>query len=1182
MHRTKRLLISILTLLCCCTGAWATGELNGLFTINASGVKVQFSQGNLQYFCSTSAPEWRFAEHQYDYVDFDISAYAANSGKWIDLFAHGTSGYDNGQTNYQPYVVGAGAGTYYQGNLTGNADWGYNAISNGGNTENSGWRTLTKAEWLYVFSDRSNAASKYGHGSINGVNGMILLPDSWTLPDGLSFTPGNSQFANSYTLEQWALMEAAGAVFLPASGSCNSSGIPSESLQNQNGFYRASTAAYYIHFKENAFYHCTSSFFQYGDAVRLVKDYRLQQDGEGNYLIGSVRDWKDFATIVNNGTNPAANAKMTADIDLCTDVTMVGSTSGNPYKGVFDGQGHKLTVNWSVNSGGDGVAPFRFIDGATIKKLHVDGSISATGSTQRVATSIVAYSIGNATSTISECWSSASITSYDTMGGIFGVAYDGASTVNITDCLFTGSISPTHSNEGCSAGFASQAMKDGSNVPTINITRGLYMGSYTGSTVRCYNFVRNDYPDLFGTHIVTDCYYKDVYGTAQGTQATAEQLSDGTTTTALNAGRTGDEAVWVQDPVTNQPMLKLFALNTDASGNYLLGSAVDWKEFAAIVNNGTNPAANAKLTADIDLGDEQTIIGSSAHPYAGVFDGQGYTLTVHLNSASDGVAPFRSIDGATIKNLAVAGSVTGAIHCAGLVGGMPEHSAFNLISNVMVSATITTTGTHCGGILGHGGSTTNTTIQDCLFNGTINGKDGGSTVGVIWGWQTYGSVNIIRCLENGTYTNCSTFDPLFKGWGPSVGSCSNNYYVNGSSEYGTQANATTLSDGTVTEGLNAGRTGDEAAWVQNPVTNQPMLKPFALNTDASGNYLIGSVRDWKDFAAIVNNGTNPAANAKMTADIDLGDDQTRIGSTSDSNTALHYKGIFDGQGHTLKIAFVETGGSNLCAPFNKLDGATIKNLHIKGTITTAGIHGAGVASDARGTTTIMNVWSEVDVTSTHSGWDECSGIVGCMKANSLTISDCLFSGSVTASSSYNGGFIGYKDSGSASIVNSLSTGTFNYTNNQDFARGASVSNSYYTQFVGSTTGMTLATSEQLSNGTTTTALNNGRTGDEAVWVQDIVANQPMLKIFYQHSFIPGDANGDGLVNVTDIVATVNYIMENPTGTFDKVAADVNKDGFINVSDIVAMVNIIMTSGSRMDQQEVMAVLKEYGFIFKAN
>ena len=33
--------------------------------------------------------------------------------------------------------------------------------------------------------------------------------------------------------------------------------------------------------------------------------WALELDGEGNYLIGSVQDWKDFAAIVNNGTNTA-------------------------------------------------------------------------------------------------------------------------------------------------------------------------------------------------------------------------------------------------------------------------------------------------------------------------------------------------------------------------------------------------------------------------------------------------------------------------------------------------------------------------------------------------------------------------------------------------------------------------------------------------------------------------------------------------------------------------------------------------------------------------------------------------------------------------------------------------------------------------------------------------------------
>ena len=90
---------------------------------------------------------------------------------------------------------------------------------------------------------------------------------------------------------------------------------------------------------------------------------------------------------------------------------------------------------------------------------------------------------------------------------------------------------------------------------------------------------------------------------------------------------------------------------------------------------------------------------------------------------------------------------------------------------------------------------------------------------------------------------------------------------------------------------------------------------------------------------------------------------------------------------------------------------------------------------------------------------------------------------------------------------------------------------------------------------------------------------PVRSASFDYS-ISGDANQDGFVNVTDIVAAVNYIMENPSGTFSTVAADVNKDGFINVSDIVGMVNIIMSSGSRMDQHEVMEVLKKSGFIFE--
>ena len=81
-----------------------------------------------------------------------------------------------------------------------------------------------------------------------------------------------------------------------------------------------------------------------------------------------------------------------------------------------------------------------------------------------------------------------------------------------------------------------------------------------------------------------------------------------------------------------------------------------------------------------------------------------------------------------------------------------------------------------------------------------------------------------------------------------------------------------------------------------------------------------------------------------------------------------------------------------------------------------------------------------------------------------------------------------------------------------------------------------------------------------------------------NDIIMGDANNDRQVNVTDIVATVNYIMNKPSTDFNFDAADVNQDGYVNVTDIVAMVNIIMKDGTQ-NVREVMNVLRRSGFIF---
>lgn len=202
------------------------GALNGIFSISSTQ-HVYFSQGNLQYQASTNT--WRFAENQYDYIgDANANISSTYSG-WIDLFGWGTSGYNHGSVCYQPYSTSEtnsdyyayGSASYNLYDQTGKADWGYNAISNGGNATNK-WRTLTIDEWVYVFNTRNTASGiRYAKAQVYGKNGVILLPDDWstsTYSLNSTNTSSASYTTNTIILATWSVLEKAGAVFLPAAG----------------------------------------------------------------------------------------------------------------------------------------------------------------------------------------------------------------------------------------------------------------------------------------------------------------------------------------------------------------------------------------------------------------------------------------------------------------------------------------------------------------------------------------------------------------------------------------------------------------------------------------------------------------------------------------------------------------------------------------------------------------------------------------------------------------------------------------------------------------------------------------------------------------------------------------------------------------------------------------------------
>ena len=177
--KKKRIIISMLTLVMSLTmAAQSTSDvLSGVFTINANGVKVQFSKGNLQKFGSN----YQFAEHQYDYIGNNQN----DSNK--DLFAF-----------------------------------------NGYSTPDASWFNMSHAQWKYLLATRSvtntlSDGARYTMATLgNTYKGLIIFPDDYTHPVGTDFVAGtynsSSNFTANVSLAGWELMESAGCVFLPAAG----------------------------------------------------------------------------------------------------------------------------------------------------------------------------------------------------------------------------------------------------------------------------------------------------------------------------------------------------------------------------------------------------------------------------------------------------------------------------------------------------------------------------------------------------------------------------------------------------------------------------------------------------------------------------------------------------------------------------------------------------------------------------------------------------------------------------------------------------------------------------------------------------------------------------------------------------------------------------------------------------
>ncbi len=523
---------------------------------------------------------------------------------------------------------------------------------------------------------------------------------------------------------------------------------------------------------------------------------------------------------------------------------------------------------------------------------------------------------------------------------------------------------------------------------------------------------------------------------------------------------------------------------SNAGQLYWFSSLVNGNRAHAEFGN-QNGSANAVLIKDIvvnntdvnKLADKQSEtlrkwlpIGTYDNSYSGKFDGRRHTVSglYFSDSNADNVGLFGyTRGGANISNVGVINSYLKGKNCIGGILGRNNNSGVN-VQRCFSEATVIGN----EGVGGISGSTYGGKIVDCYNAGSVTGA---KFVGSIRGHNTNSSGAMDNCFNVGEVIGTGT-DNIGGIRGDGNGTISNCYCI---STKLTDTAATTktpeqFASGEVAYLLNNSVTDGKQVWLQNidngeTADDYPKFKGgtvycgddciekiysnyslidtgghkfnngfctkcgeyqhATLNND--GYYEISNAGQLFWFASLVNDDhthadfeeQNVSANAVLTADVDLEEREwIPIGYYTYSNQLNVYSGKFDGQNHTIcGLVITEYAPGEMTGLFGKVNGGTLENFSVKGSITSSGDFVGGVVGYALNGTIVKNISSKVDV----NGVNDVGGIAG---KNEGTIENCCNLGSVSGTGNYVGGITGFNSSKISCCSNSgsISSSSFNF------------------------------------------------------------------------------------------------------------------------------------------------------------
>ena len=424
-------------------------------------------------------------------------------------------------------------------------------------------------------------------------------------------------------------------------------------------------------------------------------------------------------------------------------------------------------------------------------------------------------------------------------------------------------------------------------------------------------------------------------------------------------------------------------LTTETDGVYHIKSGEELLAFAKMVNDDSKTFEGEKVVLDNDIDistQEWTPIGerkTGGIKFKGTFDGQNKTITLKITNCTDYGALFEAIEGATVQNVTVAGTVSGA-SVAGVVG---QAGAGSKIINCTNKASVTGSSKAAGVVVkieGNGvevigcknegsiggeapngaagivtyAESANFVVKNCTNSGNISGK---GASGIVYNVNDPGTGVVESCVNTSAVKSTSDSNAAagivsvnLKGSGLKIVNCSNTGEIKGEncsaicySEYTNDASAPNTNSGEIKATVS--RTISESTAVLNGDMSIGLtIHPYAAVTINGGQYS-GSIESkgsltvaggtfsnggnfYSSGTLVINNGTFARGVSVQTgtATINDGDFKTDVSCAGDGQLTIN-GGKFAGEVHASDTSTVNINGGEFTFNTNTNEVIDIKD-----------------------------------------------------------------------------------------------------------------------------------------------------------------------------------------------------------------------------------------------------------------